>query len=300
MTGREPPVVLVDPLTGAPVIITASRQHRPNEGPGAMVTRAAGAATGCPFCPGGLEAPEHYDVRWFVNRWPAMDGDRCEVILYTPDHNASFAGLGQDGARRVVDLWADRTAALGARTDVGYVLIFENRGAQVGATIAHPHGQIYAFAGVPPVPTRELSATPCPLCAETAENRLVAEAPGWRAWVPAAAAWPFAITVAPVDHRPDLPSLADDERDALAALLVDVLGRLDRLFDAPMPYFLWIHQRPTDGQPWPNAHLHVEICPLYRAPGTPRFVASGELGSGIFFNPVAPDEAARRLRDAEA
>jgi len=290
-----PPPVLTDPLTGAPVIVTAGRQHRPNEGPGSV---ARPAATGCPFCPGGLEAPEPYDVRWFVNRWPAMAGDRCEVVLYTPDHRASFAGLGRAGARKVVDLWAERTAALGARPDVAYVLVFENRGAEVGATIAHPHGQIYAFAEVPPVPLRELAADPCPLCAEAPGDQLVAEDGGWRAWVPAAATWPFALMVARRDHRPDLASLPGEERDGLAAVLVDVLGRLDRLFGAPMPYFLWAHQRPTDGGEWPTAHVHVEISPLYRAPGTPRFVASGELGSGVFFNPVAPEDAARRLRDA--
>ena len=83
--------------------------------------------TGCPFCPGGLEAPEPYDVRWFTNRWPAMEGERCEVVLYTPDHDATFASLGSVGARRVVDLWTQRTEELGAHDDVEFVLIFENR-----------------------------------------------------------------------------------------------------------------------------------------------------------------------------
>ena len=87
-------------------------------------------------------------------------------------------------------------------------------------------------------------------------------------------------------------------RDGLADVLVDVVGRLDRLFDGPMPYMLWFHQRPTDGRHWPGAHLHVHLAPLLRAPGTPRFVASGELGSGVFFNPVRPEDAAARLRDA--
>jgi UDPglucose--hexose-1-phosphate uridylyltransferase len=279
--------VIVDPITGTPVIITASRQDRPNL-----------PESDCPFCPGGLEAPEPYDVRWFVNRWPAMDGDRCEVVLYSPDHDGSFATLGRDGARRVVDLWAERTAALGARPDVAYVLVFENRGAQVGATIPHPHGQIYAFPTVPPVPHNELVAYPCRVCMEDTGDRLVTETMGWRVWVPSAPSWPYSMVVAPIGHRPDLPGLAGWERDTLAGLLVDVLGRLDRLFDAPMPYLLWIHQAPTDGAPWPNAHLHVEISGFYRAPGTPRYMASGELGSGVMFNPVPPAEAAARLREA--
>ena len=106
------------------------------------------------------------------------------------------------------------------------------------------------------------------------------------------------MRLAPDAHLPDLPSLDDRRRDGLAAGLVDVVARLDRLFDAPMPYLLWVHQRPTDSGAWPGAHVHLHVAPLLRAPGTPRFVASGELGSGVFFNPVAPEEAAARLRDA--
>jgi UDPglucose--hexose-1-phosphate uridylyltransferase len=97
---------------------------------------------------------------------------------------------------------------------------------------------------------------------------------------------------------PDLPSLSDEGRDGLAALLVDVLWRLDALFDAETPYMLWIHQRPFDGKPWPGARLHVEIVSPWRARGVPRYVAAGEMGSGVYFNPVAPAAAAQALRDA--
>lgn len=279
----------VDPLTGVEVAVVGARQDRPN--------RPAG---GCPFCVGGLEAPEPYDVRAFVNRFPSFPQDRCEVVLYSPEHGASFASLGVVGARRVVDLWAERTAALGDRPDVAYVLVFENRGAEVGATISHPHGQIFAFDHVPAAPRRELdraASNGCALCGEEPGDRLVAAAGGWRAWVPHAATAPFALVVAPRAHQPDLPSLAEDERQDLAAVLVDALARLDRLFDAPMPYMLWFHQRPTAGA-WPQAHLHAEINPLWRSAGVTRFVAGGELGSGMFVNPVVPEDAAARLREA--
>jgi UDPglucose--hexose-1-phosphate uridylyltransferase len=273
----------IDELTGVRTYIVDSRQDRPNL-----------PAAGCPFCPGGIEAPESYDVRWFVNRWPAMPNDRCEVVLYAPQHDATFWSLGTEGARKVVDLWADRSAALGARPDVDYVLVFENRGAEVGATIAHPHGQIYAFDFVPELPRRELErGTPL----EDPGNRLVAEAPGWRAWVPEAPIFPYALRLAPLAAVPDLPSLDDAGREALAALLVDVLERLDRLFDAETPYMLWIHQRPFDGGDWPGARLHIEIVSPWRAPHVTRYIAAGELGSGVYFNPVAPDAAAQALRD---
>jgi UDPglucose--hexose-1-phosphate uridylyltransferase len=272
-----------DELTGLRTFVVDSRQDRPNL-----------PEVGCPFCPGGLEAPEAYDVRWFPNRWPAMPDGRCEVVLYTSQHDATFWSLGAEGARKVIDLWAERTAALGARPDVGYVLVFENRGAAVGATIAHPHGQIYAFDVVPELPHRELERGT--RLGEPGE-RLVAEAPGWRAWVPEASVFPYAVRLAPNDLVPDLPSLDDPGRNALALLLIDVLERFDRLFDAETPYMLWIHQRPFDGSDWPDTRLHVEIVTPWRAPGVPRYVAAGELGSGVYFNPVAPEAAAQSLRD---
>jgi UDPglucose--hexose-1-phosphate uridylyltransferase len=275
-----------DVHTGTRTYVVASRQERPNL-PDAT----------CPFCPGGLEAPEPYEVRCFVNRWPAMPDGRCEVVLYTPQHEATFWSLGTGGARKVIDLWADRSAALGARDDVEYVLVFENRGAEVGATIAHPHGQIYAFGFVPSVPLRELERGN--VFAEPGE-RLVTTAPGWRAWVPEAPIFPYALVLAPDGNVPDLPSLDGAGREGLAAILIDVLERLDRLFDAQTPYMLWIHQRPFDGGDWRSARLHVEIVSPWRAPGVTRYVAAGELGSGVYFNPVAPEHAAQSLREAVA
>jgi UDPglucose--hexose-1-phosphate uridylyltransferase len=273
-----------DDLTGAEVVIVGSRQGRPNL-----------PMTGCPFCPGGAEAPDPYDVRWFVNRWPAMVDDRCEVVLYSPEHDAALWSLGTAGVRKVVDLWAERTAALGARADVDYVLVFENRGPEVGATIAHPHGQIYAFDHVPAAPSAELGEA-CALCGPPDPELVVCEVGGWRAWVPAAASWPYELRLAPTHHAPDLPALSAASRDGLAAALVHSTRRLDELFDQPMPYMLWVHQRPTDGGEWPTAHVHVHLAPLFRSAGIPRFVAAGELGSGVLFNPVQPIDAARALR----
>ncbi|HEX6569991.1 MAG TPA: hypothetical protein VF015_12525 [Acidimicrobiales bacterium] len=283
--------VRTDELSGATVVMAGSRQHRPNR-PG---------ASACPFCVGGVEAPEPYDVKAFVNRWPSFPDDRCEVVLYTPEHDLAFPDLGVDGARRVVDLWADRTAALGGRADVAYVLVFENRGDEVGATIAHPHGQIYAYDRVPDVPLTELrraSRGECPTCGPVDDALVVAESDSWRAWVPAASGYPYALLLAPDVHRPDLPSLDGPQRDGLAVLLVDVLARLDRLFDAPLPYMLWIHQRPTDGALWSEAHVHVHVVSPMRSPGVQRYVAAAELGSGTFVNPVVPEDAAAALRGA--
>ncbi len=272
-----------DPTTGATTVVVGTRQDRPNLPSGQ-----------CPFCVGGLESPEPYEVRSFPNRWPALHGARCEVVLYTADHDQTFWGLGVAGARRVVDLWAQRTAALGARDDVDYVLVFENRGPEVGATVTHPHGQIYAYDRVPPVPLRALrDGTLQP--GEVPEDLVVNRCGDWIAWVPAAAVWPYEVRIAPLTAVPDLTDERCD-RDGLAAVLVDVLARLDQRFDEPMPYMMWIHQRPTDGADWPGARVLVTIAALLRAPGTQRYVAAAELGGGIYFNPVDPADAAAELR----
>jgi UDPglucose--hexose-1-phosphate uridylyltransferase len=222
-------------------------------------------------------------------------------VLYSPVHDATFWSLGAAGARRVVDLWAARSTALGARPDVAYVLPFENRGVEVGATVTHPHGQIYAFDTVPPVPRAELDHgdVVAGLGPDAAGGRLVAVHGGWRAWVPAAALSPYELVLAPDTPVPDLPALDDGGRDGLAATLVDVLARLDVLARGPMPYLLWIHQRPFAPGPWPRAWLHLHVRAHLRAPGVARYVAAGELGSGVHVNPVAPERAAADLRAAE-
>ena len=272
-----------DPHLGTVVHVVGTRQARPNL-----------PSTGCPFCVGGREAPEPYDVRWFSNRWPAMPGERCEVVLYTPEHDATFASLGVEGARKVIDLWAQRTAALGAREDVDFVLVFENRGAEVGATIAHPHGQIYAYDHVPERPRRLLEGGWEPDIQPG--ERGVIDRHGWQVYVPHAPTFPIALTVASREQVPDVTALDDPARDALAGVLVDVLRRLDRLYDRPLPYMMWLNQRPTDGGEWPQAWFNIELVSPWRSPGVPRFIAAAEVACQEFFNPVIPEVLAEQLR----
>jgi UDPglucose--hexose-1-phosphate uridylyltransferase len=284
-----------DALTGDWVGIAGSRQGRPNR-----------PSSECPFCVGGLEAPEPYEVKAFPNRWPMYaPGDpielagnvvpargASEVVLYSPEHDASLSSLGAAHVRRVVDLWAERTEALLARPEIAYVLVFENRGADAGATIPHPHGQIYAFPFVPPSPAREAAVAEregCPLCRDVPAELAVSKTGGWRVSVPYASAWPYGMLLAPARHVPTLAALAGDERDGLAAALVDALGRLDRLFERPFPYMLWVH---------PGVHVHVHVAPPRRSAETLRYVAAGELGSGTLTNPVVPEDAAEALRRA--
>jgi UDPglucose--hexose-1-phosphate uridylyltransferase len=308
-----------DRLSGRWVNIVGHRQARPNLPEGS-----------CPFCPGGLEAPEPYDVRWFENRWPALAPGApvdlaaahaagtgrvpatgaSEVVLFSPEHDQSLATLPHRQLRKVVDLWAARTEELLAREEIKYVLVFENRGREVGATIDHPHGQIYAYPFVPPAPAREAEVArergQCPLCEEVdaeleCRARVVAEHGEWIAWVPYASEYAYGLRIAPRLHVGSLPALDDDQRDNLARVLADALQRYDRLWAAPhpgwlFPYLLWFHQSPTEGGV--EAHVHAHVAPPLRAPGVPRYVASGELGSGTLSNTVVPEDAAAALRDA--
>lgn len=274
----------LDPFTHTVVHVVDSRQKRPNL-----------PSSGCPFCVGGVEAPEPYDVRWFPNRWPAMDGERCEVVLYTPDHDATFWSLGLVGARRVIDLWADRTETLGARDDVDYVLVFENRGPEVGATIAHPHGQIYAYDHVPARQAARLRAgwRPDP----EPDDRCVLATDDWTAWVPFAPTFPVAVEIAPNERTADLVTMHDGLRDGLAGLLVDLLDRFDRLFDEQLPYMMWLNQRPSTQDGFDDAWFNIEIVSPWRSAGVPRFIAAAEIASEEYFNPVVPEVLAARLRD---
>jgi UDPglucose--hexose-1-phosphate uridylyltransferase len=224
-----------------------------------------------------------------------MEGHRCEVVLYTPEHDASFSSLGVDGAGKVIDLWAERTRRLGERDDVEYVLVFENRGAEVGATITHPHGQIYAYDHVPSRQRRRLDAgwrpDPAP------GDRLVKEIDGWISYVPFAPTFPIALEIAPLHHVRDLPSMSRDDREGLAEVLVDVFARLDRMYERPLPYMMWLNQRPTvsvgtDDDAW----FGIELVSPWRSDGVQRFIAAAEVASEEYFNPVVPEDVADRLR----
>ncbi|MGW5876238.1 galactose-1-phosphate uridylyltransferase [Nocardiopsis terrae] len=297
-----------DPLRREQVILAAHRQGRTHLPP----------SDECPLCPSGgdrlTEVPSSsYDVVAFENRFPALSGaeGRCEVLCFSSDHDTSLAGLGPRRLRTIVDAWADRTEELSARPGVKQVYVFENRGPEIGVTLHHPHGQIYALPFVTPRTERDLDSARLHraetgrdlfadiLATEAAGPRVVLANEHWTAFVPEAARWPVEVHVYPHRAVPDLPALDGAERTALAELYGDLLGRADRLFDGPLPYVSAWHQAPVD-DPGPRglARLRLELFSVRRAPGRLKYLAGTESGAGVFSNDVAPETTARRLREA--
>jgi UDPglucose--hexose-1-phosphate uridylyltransferase len=335
-TGSPEQAVRWDPLLGEWVVIAAQRQDRTFLPPPDQ----------CPLDPSGPGRPtevpaDSYDVVVFENRFPSLRGasaipgtkiggqaampdlddglspqrpgyGRCEVVCFTSDHDASFASLTPRRVRTVMEAWADRTATLSAIEGVEQVYCFENRGEEIGVTLHHPHGQIYAFPFVTPR-TRQMVARSRAYVAQAGRNlfddlvdaeeaegaRVVAANDHWIAFVPPAARWPYEVLLFPTRRVPDLAALDNGARAAFGDLYLDVLRRFDRLFGTPAPYIAAWHQAPvTDAEARREFGLHLQVFTVRRAPGKLKYLAGTESGMGVWVNDIVPEAAARRLREA--
>jgi UDPglucose--hexose-1-phosphate uridylyltransferase len=219
------------------------------------------------------------------------------VVLYTSQHDATIASLGSEGIRKVIDLWADRTAELQQQSDIDYVLIFENRGAEVGATISHPHGQIYAFDHVPRRQHSMLQSNWKP--DQQPADRLVINSLNFTVYAQYAAIHPVSLVIAPHQRVSLLSQINDELRDDLASVLHKTFVALDQLFDAPLPYMMWVTQASAKTQ-YENAWLNIEIVSPWRAKGVQRYIAAAEVSTEEYFNPVDPADIAQRLRNLVA
>lgn len=306
-----------DPLLGTWVIVASHRQIRPLLPEGR-----------CPFCPGSGRVPDDYDVYAYENDFPALmleppepdvAGDhlvpvepgfgKCEVTLYSPDHNTTLPQLPLDHVTRLVDHWEERYRELGSIPGIEYVFIFENRGEAVGVTIVHPHGQIYAYPFVPLRVGMELDSSlaylrergSCLVCdlrerEVREEARLLYRHEGFTAFLPSFAQYPYEVFVVPDRHLGSLSDMDARERKGLAAALKCVTGGYDDLFGFPFPYMMCMHQDPTDGGDYPHYHFHIEFYPPMRNRDTLKYNASSETGAGAHINPTSPEEKAAELR----
>jgi UDPglucose--hexose-1-phosphate uridylyltransferase len=312
-----------DQLLGEWVIIASHRQDRTFQ---PVISQ-------CPLCPSTpdslteIPAPD-YEVVVFENRFPTLgaeDSDqgggdedsllvgrpargRCEVVCFSPQHDASFADLTPGHAATVMAAWVDRSAELARMPDVEQVYCFENRGEEIGVTLSHPHGQIYAYPYITPRTDRMLASCASYrhrtgrnlfddlLAAEQADpSRIVLQGRHWTAFVPYAAHWPYEVHLYPRRRVPGLLCLADQEQAEFCELYLDLLRRFDRLFGSPAPYISAWHQAPVR-QGGDEFALHLELFTIRRAPGKLKYLAGSESGMGAFANDVVPEAAAERLR----
>ncbi|WP_104992492.1 galactose-1-phosphate uridylyltransferase [Deinococcus sp. NW-56] len=281
--------------------------------------------------------PEHptelpqgrYDLAVFDNRFPSLTLDapppehpahpseragtgKCEVVVFSQDPSGRLADLSEAQMALLLAVWADRTTRLAATGKIRSVLAFENRGMEVGVTLHHPHGQIYAYDHVPPVQARMLEGARAhleehgrPWLADfvAAERevgvRLIRDGSEALSVVPPFARYTYETWVLPTRPVGRLSDLTDTERLAFARVLKDALLRLDALFGVRMPYLLTVHQAPLDGEAHPEFPLHIELYPYLRAPGRMKYLAGTEQGAGEFANDKFPEAAAAELRGLE-
>lgn len=311
-----------NPLLDTWVIHAAARQNRPHL-----------PKDYCPFCPGSGKVPDEYDVLVYPNDFPVLTDDafeipavpdpiyaqkaaygKCEVILYSPKHDASFSSLPIQQIEKIVRTWKERNDELSRDPKIQYIFPFENRGEEVGVTMHHPHGQLYAYSWVPPKIQEELNN--CSLhyvqnetnlfdiiteSERRAGTRLLFENDLFIAYLPYFTDYPFGVFVVAKDTTVNLMDFTDKHIVDLAEVLKLVTAAFDKLYDKPFPYMMVIHQSPVNWSGGENAaefyRFHIEFYPPLRDKDKIKWYASSEMGAGVATNPNSLEECAAQLRD---
>ncbi|WP_192822151.1 UDP-glucose--hexose-1-phosphate uridylyltransferase [Rufibacter sp. LB8] len=322
-------------LTGDWVLVSPHRSKRPWQGQQEETTKEQRPQydPNCYLCPGNLRAngetnPEYPSTFVFTNDFAALqeqtpagglskgglikaESERglCKVICFSPRHDLTLSDMAVPEIRKVVDLWQQQYLELGALDYINYVQIFENKGAVMGSSNPHPHGQIWAQSSVPVEPAKETmqqtqyfhenkrSLLADYLALELEEKtRIVLENEHFAALVPFWAVWPFETMLIPKRHFAHLGQISDEEKDAFAAMIKDLSAIYDKLFQTSFPYSAGLHQSPTDAQEHPEWHFHMHFYPpLLRSATVKKFMVGYEL-LGDPQRDITPESAAERLR----
>jgi len=311
-----------DVLRGEWVMVAPERQERP------MLPSAK-----CPFCPGSPGVPKDYEVLLYPNDFPSLSTSvkgveksqnpfflsrpsygYCDVVLYTPQHDLTFSRLSLEQIGKVIRVWQERSAQLQKDAKIRFILIFENKGATIGVTLHHPHGQIYAFPYIPPVIQKEIQQgrryfkkrSRCLFCdvreAEIKEGkRVIEKTSDFVAFIPYSAHWPYEVHIHPCRHFSSVVEMGKREGEELSLLLKTLTLKYDHLFGFSFPYMMVLHQAPVNGRVSNLSdfyHFHIEFYPPYRGRDKLKFRASVETGAGSFINDTIPEEKAKELRCA--
>jgi len=288
----------------------------------------------CPLCPtkkGGLptEVPaEDYDIVVFENKFPSLQSETpeiigtgskffkygkargiCEVVLFTSDHDGIMSKKPLSRFIKLVKVWRDRYQELGNKDFINYVYIFENKGEEVGVTLHHPHGQIYAYPFIPPIIKRELDSSQeylkkteeCLFCKVLDEEkrggrRIIVANDCFTGLIPFFARYTYEVHIYANYHIPSFNEFTEKEEIDLAAILKTILMKFDNLFGFIFPYIMSIHQQPTNGTGKEYSHFHIEFYPPYRTKDKLKYLAGSEMGAGTFINGSLAEEKARELR----
>lgn len=304
------------------VMIASHRQNRPQMPVG-----------WCPFCPGSSEKiPKEYDVFAYDNDFPALSQNppipddvageqslystrpaygKCEVILFSPEHEVSFCNLSLPHVEKVVNLWVERFNALSADEKIKYIFIFENRGDVVGVTMPHPHGQIYGYSVVPKKIELELESAKehkeqtgnCLFCDMNRSEsdfaqRIVYENESFICYIPFFCEYPYGIYITAKAHVQTIAELNGKQKSDLALAMKNITGAYDSLFDYKFPYMMCMHNAPVNSGDTSHYHFHIEFFPPMRSADKQKFNASSETGVWAHCNPTAPEEKAEEMRQA--
>ncbi|HET7627609.1 MAG TPA: galactose-1-phosphate uridylyltransferase [Bacillales bacterium] len=309
-----------NPLLRDWTMVSAKRQKRPNL-----------PKTDCPFCPGSGKVPDDYDVYMYPNDFPVLSPQapqpdpvggglyetrkaegKCEVVLYSPDHRATIPDLSREHMRKLVGLWEERFVELAKVSSHKYVMIFENRGEEVGVTMPHPHGQIYAYPFVPLKVKTELDSCKAyysnngrnlfdDMIAEEKRfgERVIAESEHFIAFIPFFTDYPYGVFVVSKTNHTKITQFSEQEKQELADMLQDIVGGMDNIYDKLFPYMMVMHQSPVNGE---NAdayyRFHIEFYPPLREKDKIKYNASSETGGWAAANPTKVEDNAEILRNA--
>ena len=326
----------LNPLTGEWVLVSPHRSQRPWQGRRELkaATPALAHDPDCYLCPGNLRAngvrnPDYPHTFVFDNDFPALKADApttrevdgllvaegetglCRVLCFSPRHDLTLAGVAVADIERVVDVWVEETIALGGLPDIASVQIFENRGEMMGASNPHPHGQIWATRHLPNELEKETDRQAAylvqhgrPLLVDYLDReldlgeRVVLANDDFCVLVPFWAIWPFETMILPRRRIGGFDELKAGEKTSLAAALSELTRRYDKLFDAPFPYSMGFHQKPTDGAVHAEWQMHGHFYPpLLRSATIKKFMVGFEM-LGSPQRDLTPEAAAGRLREA--
>lgn len=317
------PELRYNPLLGTYTMVAANRQKRPDM-----------PKNWCPFCLGSPKVPKNYDVFLYPNDFPTLSQQppkvkklesqiyetveaygKCDVVLYSPNHTANLHELSVEHIAKLVALWQERTETLAKDEQIKYIFPFENRGTEVGVTMPHPHGQIYAYPFVPLKITTELDNAKAyfeqnhrslfdVMNEEELQDgrRMIAENEHFLAYLPHFTDYPFGVFIVARQNLSTFADFATAERNSLAALLKDIVGAFDLIYDRSFPYMMCVHQSPVNSKKYKDCasyyRFHIEFYPPLRAADKIKWYASSEMGAWAAANVVAVEDSAVLMRNA--